>query len=599
MIDLATLQRLPGYPALARNWNAALGWTSGWRPAQTWRAAARAADRQIDRVLPAQVGDPLRRIAARASSVAAREGLCAALVLLGLLLGLECWFDWLADLAQPVRVLLFLGQIALVLAVLWFGVVEPWRARMPLRLTALRLQEVQPQLRSSVVCALELLGGWGHSSRGSPGMAERLARQVAGALSKVDSRRVISCARLRRLSIWAGAVVAINALWIALLWPGSGVMLARWAGSSAPLPTRTIVRDVVAPEAVARGTEVVLTARAEGVIPDAGEVRLVFDEGERQSVPARLAENGTGVFEARIPNVQSTFDFIFILNDGRSAATTVKVVQSPAITEFTIRETFPAYTGREPVTHRTGSFTFLQGSTLEAAVQADQPLREAVLLRAGLERPLPLAVAEAGARSASGAFQVQDAQLTGLSVRLVNTDGVASSSETVFVARVVPDAPPQLEIRSPEATEETITPDGKLPIAYEVSDDFGVGSVSLVYSILPAAGSPAAAPAEEKTIDLPLPKNAGALGEYVWDLQSAGLLLPGAAIRWALLARDRNDATGPGEARTDPRTLRVVTPDQKRAETLGRLREASDDIRTLGDRQRELTRALRESTPDK
>ncbi len=577
-----------------RRWRLVVAAVREARPPRAWKEARAQEDARAGRSLPAAVRAPLQKISAQSSRVAATEGLCAAIIFLAAALAASCWIDWLANLSQPLRILSFAIQIAVTLLLLWFGVFDALRIAMPLRVAALRLQKANPVLRSSVVSAVELLTTWGHSFAGDSGMLRRLETDVTGSLRKVDLGGVVSKARLRRLQKWAAVAVVANAIWIAIFWPRSAVMVGRWAGSPQPLPTFTVVRDVAGAATIARGTDLALTARAEGVVPETGRVQLVFENGDKQNIPASRTSADT--FAATVPNVQSGFRFVCHLNDGRSETLEVKVIEPPGLVGFEMEETLPAYTGLPSRKHAAGNLAFLQGGTLNVSVKASQPLQGASIVLAGLEETIPLKVGSDPA-TAQGTFSVTQTGLTGLSFRLVNAEGVSSMAETVFVARVIPDAPPTLRLLSPEATEETITPEGRLPLIYEVEDDFGLGALAIVYTIEsgPQGGGGAG---EEKRIVLPVEAPPGPR-QFLWKLPTVEGIAPGVRLRWKIEARDRNDVTGPGVSTTDERTLEIVTPEQKVAEIFERAREASDAIRRLSDEQLRLKQELREQAPAK
>lgn len=82
-------------------------------------------------------------------------------------------------------------------------------------------------------------------------------------------------------------------------------------------------------------------------------------------------------------------------------------------------------------------------------------------------------------------------------------------------------------------------------------------------------------------------------GYYEWKMPSLDPTPPpGAMIEWWLEVADTNDQTGPGVAESERYVLRLVTPDEKRAELMTRLGEAWNPLDLVSERQQAINQDL-------
>jgi hypothetical protein len=553
-------------------------------------AARRSADPTTPTVpLPRGIAQILHRASSAVSRVRATEGLLTALIVLLSGLLATCFVDWLIRTPQPVRILLFLLQVLAVAIIVWVRVLRPLSRKPSDREAALLLQAKFPALRSAPISSIELACGHGRSFGGARELVERLANETAILLRGLDPGQVATPNSVKKLVKWTVALTILNSAWIALLWPGSLSWLARWPGFPVPPPTQTIVRSITTDLTAQRGGNVELRARADGVIPSSGRVRLEFAEGTKSEIPAQRASRDSNEFSAIVTSVQSPFHYVFTLNDGEGFDHRVKVVLPPAVAGFTIRETFPAYTKRKPVDHDTGNLEFLVGSLLEITVNATQALTGASCVLAGTSQTIPMDVSKSSPLTASLRVTVP-AGLTGLSFPLVNADGVTSVDDTKFRASSTPDKPPDLALADNNDIE-SISSDAGINLAYTCTDDYGLSRIDLHYAITPTGTAETPDDSAFKTIPLPLPEKDRAT--FRWKPGSMPGASPGTTVRFYVEAADNREPDGPGLSRTGMRSLAIVTLAEKKLENLRRAMEAARQIRELGDKQQDVQEKLR------
>ncbi len=548
--------------------------------------------------LPRTISTTLKKASAAISGVRAAEGTILALIALFAGLLATCFVDWLIQTPQPVRIFLFLAQMSSVAAILLLRVARTLMNRPSDRESALLLQKKFPKLCSAPISAIELACGHGRSQMGAEVLIERLGAETATLLSKINPAQVAFPNAIKKLFKIAALLAFLNSGWITLLWPNSLTWLARWPGLRIAPPTQTIVRDVSADLTAQRGTTVDLRARAIGIVPRSGRVRLQFADGTTSEIPAQQAsgEPGNQEFSALVTSVQTSFRYTFHLNDGEGVPHRVNIIQPPTVEIFSIRETFPDYTNLKPMDHTTGNLNFLVGSTLEVKVTATQDLLRASSTLAGANQEIPLEVRKSSLRTASGTINVPP-NLTGLSFPLVNTEEILSVGDTIFRATSIEDKPPALKLLGDASHGQSLTPQGNIDLVYSCMDDFGISRIDLCYAIAEAGAQAAPAESEFKRINIPIPEREQAT--FNWNPGS----LPDAAARkmvfYFLEAEDNRVPTGSGLTRTETRSLALVTPSEKRLETIRKAGDAARQIRELGDKQLEVHEQLMSPPPDK
>lgn len=549
--------------------------------------------------LPASIAQALQKASAAIGRVRATEGILLAIIaLLGGLLA-TCFVDWLVHTPQPVRILLFVIQILVTGTIVWLHILRPLTRKVSNRESALLLQKKFPGLRSAPISAIELACGHGRSVVGTRPLIERLGAETAALLRSINPAAVASPNAIKKLAKIAVAFVLLNAVWIALLWPDSLTWLARWPGLRVPPPTQTIVQDITTDITANRGTNVELRARAKGVVPRSGRVRLEFTDGTTSEIPAQPGALGTNPdeFSALVTSVQTTFRYTFQLNDGAGSPHRVQVVLPPTVAKFSIRETFPAHTKLPPKDHDTGSLTFLVGSTLEIKVTATQDLKSAASTFVGANQEIPLEVSQSSPTAASGTPTVP-VGVTGLSFPLVNTEGIASIADTIFRAESKEDKPPTLTLLGDASQVPSLTPTANIDLTYSCTDDFGVSQLELRYAFAKSGTpeAPAEAPpdSEFKALSLPIPT--GDQATFNWLPGTLPGATSGQTVFFFLEAADNRAPDGPGITRTETRSLTLVTPTEKRLETLRRTGEAAKQIHELSEKQLDVQDDLEESS---
>ena len=196
--------------------------------------------------------------------------------------------------------------------------------------------------------------------------------------------------------------------------------------------------------------------------------------------------------------------------------------EAPGVERIDVAYAYPAYTQLAPRVDRGGGDVFApEGTTVTITVHTDRQVGDGSL-RFGSGNALRLAAA--GATALAATFDVT--QDDSYRIALAGTD----TSETEYVIRATPDAPPLVQIRRPGGDREITSVEEAVIEAY-AEDDHALHQLHLVYTV--AGGDP-------QEVDL-LAGEPRAQATATHTLHAEQLdLLPGDVISYYVRARDAN-----------------------------------------------------------
>jgi hypothetical protein len=540
----------------------------------------------------------LHRVCLRQISVTVAECAALLLVLLPALLLFQALADWWLNLPWTVRLILLLGDAAAVVFLLYHRAFLPLRGGWPLARTALQIERRIPEFRSALISAVELAQSPFH---GSPALAQELFDRVTKDVQTLDlSGRAVRTERLKKWTLWAILSVGIVGVIAISMWPCSGILLARVFLSPSALPTRTLVEPISREEIAVVGTEVVLSARARGVVPKAGRLEIVDEGNVRREVALSPSPGDPAVFSATISNVQKSFRYRFVLNDGTGPDFSVTAKIAPVLEQLRIVQRYPAYTRLPETEMAPGNLTLLAGSKVRIEGVATEALQEATLSLDGTDQVMPL---KATGKEVSGEFTVPTEGLSGLTVSLRNLDGVTSRDDAHYPVELVRDQPPAVDLSSPEGNRLSVLLRTPVPVTYAARDDFGLKNVLLKYEVVRPASPAGEEPAMETgEITLAVPSGKEEETVSTWNLAGQKpALTEGCTITYWIEATDNNEVTGPGVGSTPKKTLAILSEADKRAELLEVLAARAAEIEAVSAAQNEvnedLDRTIRKSIP--
>jgi hypothetical protein len=334
---------------------------------------------------------------------------------------------------------------------------------------------------------------------------------------------------------------------------------------------------------VARGTDLNVVVKANGVVPSLVEVVYrSFDEttGEPGSREVRpMARVGERDFAHQFVSLTRSFRFHVQGGDDRDAipAYHVNVKTPPKVESIQLDFTPPAYTGIGPTTKADGNLEAPEGTDVELQLTTslDVAKAEMVTVQDGAAKTLE----RIGPRRFRTRFTVD--KTTPYTITLEAEDGLTNLNPVRYYLKSLVDAPPKVRLLAPSSVEIDGTPDALVPVRADVTDDYGVARLGLMVR----AGRNAAEvemPFGEGLVKGPdgLPwtkpeKRLAAAGEI--DLralggapaatagsdEAAGALKPGEMLRFTIEAADtradRSGAPAPNVIRSQEVRVSIIT----------------------------------------
>ena len=441
-----------------------------------------------------------------------------------------------------------------------------WLRPVPELVIARRIEAACPGAGNALINAVQF-------DRELPaGSAMRAAvfNELADPFPRVYWPAVFDLQRLIRLGLALAAAAAVVLLW-GMLRPAafansvSRVLLP--ARSIAPL-TRTRLRLLTPGNAnVAHGGSLDVSAYFGGELPATARIHYRFVGGGWQRALMNR-EVGTEAFLFHWQNVSEPLEYSVEAGDLATPVYTVAVHARTAVSRRRAEIRPPAYTGL-PARTVSGFHALdgvVPGSDVRFTLDFNNPVES---------------LSVAGNDGAAHVARTGDKQWTvALPVRANRTVALdvcggedAAGKETLSVL-TTPDEPPKINVTAPvEGRELAAIATAALPIEFTATDDYGLASVGLYRS---TDEKPDAHLIQEWAVDgrksftgrasIPLEKYA-----KPGDKQ----------LTFCLVARDRNDVTGPGVTVSRPLRVALDTPDSARQRQAGATAKLEQSLRDL------------------
>ena len=534
--------------------------------------------------LDAALSSRLGALAGRLRSYLVMQGVArlAAFLLLAALLQFAIDYG-VRGMRWSMRATLLAMLVLLALIVVWRRILSPLMLRIEAADVAKLVEQKFPQLSSILISAVRFASGEvGAAAANSPALMSTVIERAPQAAKPLDFGAVLSSRSIRRsiIILIATGVIAGSAVLASpektRLWFARNVLLhdTPW-----PRHTRMIV-DLPTGELVgARGDDLVIIARHEGVAPDEVEIFYTTTSGEegRQTMSA-VGRDESLQYRFVFKNAREEFTFYLTGGDDTTSEYRVRLLERPRVEWAEMRIAPPRYTRLEPftVSGSERSAQALPGSQVSIRIKANKPLTSATLLSG--ENNIAIAT-----RDTEGAYT---AILTATGTAtyhftLRDEVGLEDKNPARFSLRLLKDDPPQARLRAP-GVGEMITPEAVLPLEMQASDAYGLANVEVRYALIRET-------TQDGFIELSSFKPAmTTFSEALsWPVSSI-VPAPGDRISIRGSAADFDDVSGPKRTESSEITIRVVTPDELLAELARREHEFRMDFERLIDAQEQL-----------
>lgn len=541
--------------------------------------------------------------------------------------------DWLIHFDDPgLRLVIGLALLAGSGAMLWRQLILPLRQPLGTTFLASRIERRFPGLHSRVLSAVEFLQHKLDAKSGSPELQRAVVGQALLDLETIEPGDIVETKSVHRVTIAGSILLAIVATVVALhpLEAATSVQRLMFPFADVPWPRQfelRLVRSDLSPVIpapdqpllIARGDTLELYVISQrGRLPERVwfEHRLGHEaEASREALRQTTIRDDKGRSReaAAISWVAARGPLEFRATGGDDDLmpfVRVEVVEPPTLEALQVGITPPKYSGRpaEQLPPGVGHVQGLLGTQIELTGRADKPLKSATL-RIGDKPSVPLTIGEDGA-SFDAAFAITEPGVTAYWFELTDTAGFTDREAPRYELRGRADLVSEVVIESPVADIQ-LAPDAELTVKVLAKDDLGLREVRLVYQLndeaapkqiplaVVAGGSPATSTSQAETENGKTvagePPATTLTPEHIWKLAELELT-PGSRIVFRAEATDDYDLTTEGHVgRSTPRTILVISKEDKQKELAGRVGELLEDLQeaaTLQQRAKQQTSEL-------
>ncbi len=506
--------------------------------------------------------------------ISASEGGALLLAAATALFAVQMLLDWWLELSLGLRATLLLADSLVAAVILWRWIFRALFRPLDDEDAALLAERRFPQFQTRLIAAIQLSHPSQRYESDAAGFVSRTIASAEKAVGSIPLDSAVDTARFRRTAMIAAMVVGIGLCWFVYGRVVNVDLLKRIFLAPISVPRKTRVVWTTGNVTAGRGDTVQLEARAAGIIPKKGKVTLKYASGAIQELTLEKGTNAA-TFVRAIANVPESFSYAVQLNDGRSSGNRVTVVARPSVTSLECVQIFPAYTGLGHTARAAGDLNLLAGSRLQLRIVASKEIRKGALRLAGLHQQITLQLDRENGRRLSGEFLIASTNLAGFSVQLMDRDGMESKDGAVYRIEVIPDKRPVVRLLHPQRKEELATRNAAVLISFEAEDDFGIAQTSLHFR--------GANEKKESAVELELSgrREKTIRHRYEWKLSTiAPAPKEGTVLEYWISATDINDVTGPGTGQSEHYQLKIVSPEDKRADLL---KQAEDFLGTIGD----------------
>lgn len=566
------------------------------------------------------VSEHLAELRSRVRLLTWISGLCwTALVLFGGLL-VSGTLDWLVHFDDSgTRLVIGIALLGGSSWMIWRQLVAPLRQPLSGSFLASRVERRFPGLKNRLVSAVEFLEHRLDARLGSTELQKAVVGQALHDLTRIHASDVVETRAVRNVTI-AGSVVCAITLLVVILSPleaATSVQRLIFPFTNVPWPRAVelqLVKNDLSPfqqkpdqpHLIARGDTLELyVENKRGRLPERvwfeyriGDDGPVIRETLRQTTIRD--EKGQARETALINWIAARGTMLFRATGGDDSVMPfyrVEVVPPPLIESLEVTVEPPAYSQKpvEKLPSGVGHVQGLVGTQVTASVACDKPLKSAVL-RIGEQAGIPLTV-DADGRHFTAAFKITEAIAGSYWFELTDTQGFMDHEAVRYELRGIADGIPEVTIEDPVG-DIMLTADAELPVKILAKDDLGLREVRITYQIgddeklasipLLPTGQKNATESKNESDNATPPSDSAAErpptgpqqyeADHVWKMADLRPAI-GTRIVFRAEATDDYDLGQPHVGKSVPRTITIVSRDDKQKELVARVGNLLENLR--------------------
>ena len=509
------------------------------------------------------------------------------------------FLDLLADLKIETRSLLLFSIITLTaILIIWslFSLIIKWKNDETL---ALEIERKNKDFDSRLISSIQFAKRKAKFPENAPmSMVHNMILETKDVSKKFNFLKVVNPKALTRATLIFFVIIITSGIWAYSEKDNIPILVKRALGEQIEIPRDTKIIEEPNISRVGIGDNIQMTFKVKSKKNSELKANLNIDynSGRKITVPLERTETGPDTYIGTIEDVPESFSFDAKIDDAKTKTSSVTAIERPTIKNISATQVYPEFTKQSPTNHVPGDFTFFQGSEVTINIESSKDLDSGNLKFLGLDNQMPLSVNEANKKEGVAKIKIPSQSLSGFSVSLTDSDEMDSKNNAIYKISLLTDLPPEIRITYPKRSEELVTRKATLLIKYEAIDRFGVNSINLKYKR-----------EENEIVTIPLMKEESSKKQisdsYEWNLGSLKTgLSEGDQIEYWLEASDQN-ISGLNISSSDKLSLKVVTPEEKRADLLGRTSDALGSVDEATNDQENLNKDLesiiRKNTPIK
>ena len=509
------------------------------------------------------------------------------------------FLDLLADLDIQTRSLLLFSIITLAaILTIWslFSLITKWKNDETL---ALEIERKNKDFDSRLISSIQFAKRQAAFPENAPmSMIHNMILETKEASKKFNFLKIVNPKALTRATLIFFVIIITSGIWVYSEKDNIPILVKRALGEQIEIPRDTTIIEEPNISKVGIGDNIQMTFKVKSKKNSElkANLNIEYNSGRNVKVSLERTEKEPDTYTGTIEDVPESFSFDAQIDDAKTKTLTVTAIERPTIKNISVTQVYPEFTKQSPTNHVPGDFTFFPGSEVTINIESSKELDSGNLKFLGLDNQMPLSVNEANKKEGVAKIKIPSQSLSGFSVSLTDSDEMDSKNNAIYKISLLTDLPPEIRITYPKRSEELVTRKATLLIKYEAIDRFGVNSINLKYKR-----------EENEIVTIPLMKEESSKKQisdsYEWNLGSLKTgLSEGDQIEYWLEASDQN-ISGLNISSSEKLSLKVVTPEEKRADLLGRTSDALGSVDEATNDQENLNKDLesiiRKNTPIK
>ena len=509
------------------------------------------------------------------------------------------FLDLLADLRIETRSMLLFSIITLTaILIIWslFSLITKWKNDETL---ALEIERKNKDFDSRLISSIQFAKRKAKFPENAPmSMVHNMILETKDVSKKFNFLKIVNPKALTRATLIFFVIIITSGIWVYSEKDNIPILVKRALGEQIEIPRDTTIIEEPNISKVGIGDNIQMTFKVKSKKNSElkANLNIEYNSGRNVKVSLERTEKEPDTYTGTIEDVPESFSFDAQIDDAKTETLTVTAIERPTIKNISATQVYPEFTKQSPTNHVPGDFTFFPGSEVTINIESSKELDSGNLKFLGLDNQMPLSVNEANKKEGVAKIKIPSQSLSGFSVSLTDSEEMDSKNNAIYKISLLTDLPPEIRITYPKRSEELVTRKATLLIKYEAIDRFGVNSINLKYKR-----------EENEIVTIPLMKEESSKKQisdsYEWNLGSLKTgLSEGDQIEYWLEASDQN-ISGLNISSSEKLSLKVVTPEEKRADLLGRTSDALGSVDEATNDQENLNKDLesiiRKNTPIK